>query len=147
MTVLSPSTVAMSMASPAQIEVWDWKAGKCVRALTGFRGDAVLAHALLPDGRFVAGDWAGTIRVGSLENWPAAAVISNGGCGLNGVLAGHDGSFLTADRAGNIKLWRNGACEITLTGGCTSSSLLLHLAVIGRTLVVVGNNQELLVTE
>ena len=146
MTALSPSTVAMSMWNPAQIEVWDWKAGKCVRTLTGFGGEFVLANALLPDGRLIAGDYAGIIRVGSLDDWAAAKVISNG-AGLTGVLAGHDGSFVTTDSAGNIKLWRNGACEVALTGGYLGLHGGLPLAVIGRRLIAVGYNSNLLVAE
>ena len=147
MTVLSPSTVAMSMCNPAQIEVWDWKAGKCVRTLTGFGGPFVFANALLPDGRLVAGDWTGTIRVGSVDKWAAATAISNGDSGLIGVLAGRDGSFVTTDTAGNIKLWRNGACEVTLTGGYPGGYYGLPLAVIGRRLIGVGDSNNLLVAE
>ena len=147
MTVLSASTVAMSMHNPAQIEVWDWRAGKCVRTLTGFGGDKVLANALLPDGRLIAGDAAGTIRVGSLDNWAAATAIGNGGSGLIGVVAGHDGSFVTTDYAGNIKLWRNGACEVALTGGCTGTYYGFPLAVIGRRFIAVGRENCILVAE
>ena len=149
MTVLSNSTVALSMTNPAQIEVWDWRAGKCVRTLTGFCGGirGIIVNAVLPDGRLVAGDDAGTIRVGLIDNWAAATVISNGD-GLLGVLTGHDGSFVTADRAGNIKLWRNGACEVTLTGGVTRGGYSgVPLAVIGRRLITVGDNGALLVAE
>ena len=147
MTVLSPSTVAMSMSHPAQIEVWDWRTGKCVRTLTGLGGGWVLANSLLPDGRLVAGDEEGTIRVGSLDNWAAATVISNGRRALIGVLAGHDGSFVTTDKAGNIKLWRNGSCEIALTGCHTFAYYGLPLAVIGRRFIAVGNDNSLLVAE
>ena len=149
MTVLSPSTVTMPMPSPGRIEVWDWKAGKCVGTLTGFGGDFVIANALLPDGRLVAGDWAGPIRVGSLDDWAAATVIYIGDedSALIGVLAGHDGSFVTTDRDGKIKLWRNGACEVTLTGGCPSYYYGLPLAVIGRRFIAVGEDSNLLVAE
>ena len=147
MTVLSPSAVAMSMSYPAQIEIWDWKVGKCVRTLTGFGGGDVLAHALLPDGRLVAGDGAGTIRVGSLDNWAAATVISNGNCGLIGVVAGHDGSFVTTDQAGNINLWRNRACEVMVGGASTFGYFGVPLTVIGRRLIAVGDSNDLLVAE
>ena len=147
MTVISTSTVAVSVRDPEQIEVWDWKAGTCVRTLTGFRWFRVFAHALLPDGRLVASDREGTIRVGSLDNWAAAAVISNGGSEVIGVLGGLDGSFVTTDTAGNIKLWRNCACEVTLTGGYASSGYGVPLAVIGRRFIAVGNSNNLLVAE
>ena len=148
MTVLSPSTVAIPMYSPAQIEVWDWRTGKCVKTLTGF-STYVFANAVLPDGQLVAGDWGGSIRVGSLDSWAATSAIANGS-GLTGVLAGHDRSFITADYAGNIKLWRSGACEVTLTGGMAGGSVYfigVPVAVIGRRFVAVGNSNNLLVTE
>ena len=76
MTVLSPSAVAVPMHTPAQIEIWDWWAGKRVKTLTGFGEGYVFANALLPDGRLVAGncssDWTGTLRVGLPDNWAAA---------------------------------------------------------------------------
>ena len=146
MTVLSASTVAMSMCNPAQIEVWDWKAGRCVQTLAGFGGAYVFAHALFPDGRFVAGDEAGTIRVGPVDDWAAATVMSRGGSGLVSVLVGHDGSFVTTDRAGNIKLWRNGVCEVTLTGGYPGGYFGAPMAVIDQRLIVVGRS-NLLVAE
>ena len=147
MTVLSPSTVAMSMDNPAQIEVWDWKAGTCVRTLTGFGGSFVFANALLPDGRLVVGDYAGIIRAGSLDDWAAAKSMSNGGSGIIGVVAGQDGSFVTTDNAGNIKLWRNGACEATVPGCYIGACYGVPLAVIDRRLIIVGNNNNLLVGE
>ena len=148
MTVLSSSTVGLCVVPPAQIEVWDWTAGKCVRTLTGFGGNCVFAHALLPDGRFVTGDWAGTIQVASLDNWAAATVIRNGGSGLICTLAGHDGSFVTTDYTGKIELWRNGICEATLTGGSKTTTYCgLSLAVVGRRFVAVGDNNNLLVAE
>ena len=64
------------------------------------------------------------------------------------MLAGHDGSFVTADGAGNIKLWRNGACEVTQTGGCEGLAYYgVPLAVIGRRLIVAGVRNTLLVAE
>ena len=82
-----------------------------------------------------------------MDNWAAATVISNGGSALIDVLAGHDGSFVTTDYAGNIKLWRNGACEVTLTGGYTAAYYGVPLAVIGRRLIAVGKDKNLLVAE
>ena len=146
MTVLSPTTVAMSTFSPVQIEVWDWKAGKCVRTLTGFAGGHVWGHSLLPNGRIVAVDYSGTIRVGSLDDWAAHTAVSNGSI-LIGVAAGEDGSFVTTDYNGDIKLWRNGACEVTLTGGYTSGFYGVPLAVVGRRLVVIGSHGTLLMFE
>ena len=64
------------------------------------------------------------------------------------MLAGQDGSFLTTDEAGNIKLWRTGACELGLTGGTRSGSHKgMPLAVIDSRLVVIGGNNNLLVSE
>ena len=146
LTVLSPSTVAMSLNAPGQIGVWDWKAGKCLWTLSGFDGGAVFANAVLPDGRLVTGDSEGTIRVGSVDNWTAAKVIANGSKLLS-VLAGQDGSFITTDFAGKIKLWRNGACELTLNGACTDYYNGVPTAVIGSRLVAVGNAGNLLVAE
>lgn len=144
MTVLSPSTVAMPMSNPTQIEIWDWKLGKCVRTLSGFGGDSVLGTALLPDNRFVAGDSTGIIRVGSLDDWAAATTLSSGSA-INSVVAVKDGSFFAADSAGNIKLWREGACAVALTGGCTSPGYYgITLAIIGRRLVYIGNNSLLI---
>ena len=134
----------MPTTRPASIEVWDWRAGKQVRIFTGFGGDYVRANALLPDGRFVAGDDAGTIRVGSLDNWAAATVISNGDDGLTGVLAVQDRSFVTTDRAGKLKLWKNGVCTAMLAG-CIAGSEGALLFVVGRRLLVVGSEFNLLV--
>ena len=146
MTVLSLSTVAMSMRNPLQIEVWDWKAGKCVRTLTGFEGGYVTANALLPDGRLVAGDWAGNLRIGSVDNWVAAAVLRNLN-GLTGVLTGLD-RLVTTDADSRFKLWRNGACEVTLRGSHPSVGFYgVPLAVIGGRLIVVGGDNSLLVAE
>ena len=93
------------------------------------------------------GDYAGTIRVGSLDNWAAATVLAKIAA-IMGVLVGQDGSFVTTDTAGNIKLWRNGTCEVTLTGGYAGGVYLgIPLAMIGRRLVVVGGNNNLLVAE
>ena len=158
MTVLSPSTVAMPMSNPAHIEIWDWKVGKRVGTLDCFEQDMddedlevleagyVVANALLPDGRLVAGDDLGTILVGSPEDWAMATTFSNGSA-LTGVLAGHDGSFVTTDMVGDIKLWRNGTCEVTLIGGCTDSYYRVPIAVIGRRLIIIGENRNLLVAE
>ena len=146
LTVLSPSTVALSMNGPVHIEVWDWKAGKCLTTLTGFAGSYVLGSARLSDGRFIGVDWGGFIRVGSLDNWAAATPITNGNSVIS-VVAGQDGSYVTTDNAGRIKLWRNGTCDVTLTGACPSSYYGVGLAVVGRRLVVVGSNNNLLVTE
>ena len=118
-----------------------------MKTLAGFGGQGVTANALLSDGRLVAGDDLGTIRVGSLDNWAGATVISNGGSGLTGVLAGRDGSFVTTDKAGKIRLWRNGTCEVQLTE--TRMSIRFYgvpLAVVGRRLVV-GKFGALLVTK
>ena len=147
MTVLSPSTVAMSLYNPGRIEIFDWKAGKHVRTLSGFGGGSAFAHALLSDGRFVAGDGSGKIRVGSVDNWSAATVI-DGSTGIISMLAGKDGSFVSTDFAGNTKIWRNGTCEVTLSG-CFSSSAYygFSLAVIGRRLVVVGESHTFLVSD
>ena len=146
MTVLSPSTVAMPMCSPAHIEIWDWMEGKCVRTLTGFRGYYALANTLLPDGRFLASDWARTIRVGSLDAWTAATTTPNRDNFIC-ALAFQDGSFVTTDEGGNLKLWKDGICEVTLTGCCPWYYYGLQLAVIGRRLIVAGNNDNLLVAE
>ena len=150
LTVLSPSTVAVSVHIPAQIEIWDWRAGKCVMTLTGFGGGNAFGSSLLPDGRLIVIDSAGTIRVGSVDNWPAAVAISTDPprAPLIGVLAGHDGSFVTTDEAGNIKRWRNGECETTLTGGYKIGGFFgVPVSVIGRRLVAVGANSTLLVAE
>ena len=133
------------MSSPPTIEIWDWKEGKCIKTLTEF-DDSVYGHALLPDGKFVGGDWSGTIRVGSLDNWAAATAIDNGRP-LISVLAAKDGSFVTTDDGGNIKLWRNGKCEVTLTGANVIIYFGITLAVVGRRLVVIGASKNLLVAD
>ena len=147
MTVLSPSTVAISMSRPSNIEIWDWKAGKRVRRLSGFGGHALAVGALLPDVRFVAGNHAGILRVGFLDNWAGATVIDSGASGITRVLTGHDGSLVTTNAAGDIKLWRNGACEVTLTGVYPRAWFTLPLAVIGRRLIFPGEHNTLLVAE
>ena len=146
MTVLSTSTVALPVRNPAQIEIWDWKECKQVRVLTGFGGDTVLAHAPLPDGRFIAGDHSGTIRVGSVDNWAAAATMPNDSTIIS-VLVGDDGSFVTSDRIGNIKQWRNGVCEATLFCGYPGYYYGFPFAVVGRRIVIVGTNTKLYVAE
>ena len=148
MTVLSQSRVALSMCYPGQIEIWDWRQGKCLGALSMGAGACyVFAHALLPDGRLVAGDWAGAVRIGSPDNWTSATTIASSS-GLTGVLACKDGSFLTTEKDGKIKLWRNGACEVTLTGSFSANSYYgVPLAVVCRKLVFAGLNRTLLVAE
>lgn len=152
LTVLSSSMVAMSMENPAAIEIWDWRAGTHVRTLTGFGGDWVLGHALLPDGRFVACDHAGTITVGSLDNWAEATAVSTDSRFV-GVLAGDDGSFVTVDKAGGIKQWRNGACEVALTGayvynqGDRRTYFGLPLAIVGHRLVFPGTARSVALIE
>ena len=145
MTVLSFSTVALSMTSPAQVEIWDWKQGKCVRVLPALGGSYVCGHALLPDGRFVMGDTAGNIRAGWVESWSPVTVVTTDT--ITGLLVGHDGSFVTTDQNGKLKLWRNGVCEVERTGTCASWSAAVPLAVIGRRLVAFGNSNYLLVTK
>ena len=144
-TVISPRLVAISMSDPAQIEIWDWNEGKQVMLLAGFIAETV--HALLPDGRLVVGDAAGPIRIGFMHDWAASTSLDESSSGVIGVRAGPDGSFVTINSAGLIKLWRNGACEATLAGASTT----VHpggtaLAVLDRRLVVVGDN-NLLVAE
>ena len=146
MTVLTSSTVAMSMRDPGQIEIWDWKQGKCVRTLSGFGGNFVFGHALLSDGRFVTADWAGTIKLGFLDDWTAAKSVLNGS-GIIGVLACQDGSFVTTDERSHIKLWRDGTCEASVPGGFTGVYYGVPLAVIGRRLIVVGSGNTLRVFE
>ena len=134
------------MQSPPHIEIWDWKLGKCVRTLTGFGGTCVRGHSRHPDGRLVAADDAGTIRVGMIDDWGRATSISNGQS-LVGVLVDQDGSIVTTDTGGNVKLWRNGACEIKLSGGSTRTYTGVPLAVIFGRLIVTGDNKNLLVSD
>ena len=137
MTVLSPSTIAMSMSSPAGVEIWDWRQGKELATLSS--GPAsVIGNARLPDNKLVAVDFGGSIRVGSLDNWDAATVIANGNPYI-GVLAGQDGSFVTVDKAGDIKLWRDGTCKVTLSGAYKIFYFGNPLAIVGGRLVVVGD--------
>ena len=154
MTVLSPSTVAMSMFRPDQIEICDWKEGKHVRTLAGSTNPGstnyVVANAVLPDGRLIAGVFKpqtihGTIRIGLPDAW--AASIIKASHGITGVLVGRDGSFVTTDRDSKVKLWREGECEVTLSGCHTDIYYGVPLAVIGHRLVVVGNKNNLLVSE
>ena len=147
MTVLSPSTVAMSTHEPLQIEVWDWEEGECVGTLPGFGGPYVWGHALLSDGRFVAGDFDGTIRIGSLDNWTAATAVRNDS-GIYCVLAGQEGEFITADSAGNIKLWENGVCKTTMSGAERRPGYRgVRLGMVGCRLVVIGDNNNLMLVE
>ena len=146
LTVLSPSTVAIATRYPLQIEIWDWREGACLRHIAGFGGEYVLAPARLPDGRFLVGGNSGAIRVGSFDNWAAATVMDNGR-GLTGVLVCADGSFMTTDHNGDIKVWRDCICEITLPRACSSVFTNFSLTVVGRRLVFVGTNNNLLVAE
>ena len=63
------------------------------------------------------------------------------------LLACHDGSFVTTEEAGNIKLWRNGSCVVTLSGGSTRPLRNVPFAAIGCRLIVVGKRDNLLVAE
>ena len=144
MSVLSPSTVAISLSNPARIDIWDWKLGKVVQTVAGFNGKDV-AHALLPDGRLATGDSAGVIRVGSLANWTAALSRTPKVPAIISILALQDGSFVGADQAGGIHLW-NGKREITLTGGPTSYCVA-PLARVGGRLVVAGGTNAILVSQ
>ena len=130
-TVLSGSTVAVSVEYPFQIEIWDWKAGRQVRELACSQC-RVPSHAMLADGQFVTCDESGTIREGRLDYWIAATVTSSS-AGFTGVVAGRDGSFVTTDFSGQIKLWRDGACEVALTS--SAGYLVRAPAVIGGRLV------------
>lgn len=146
MTVLSSSTVAISMYQ-GQIQIWDWTLRKRIRTLADFDHVGVYANAMLPDGRIVAGDLAGCIRVGSYENWNAATTTMNRDA-IIAVLVGRDGSFLTTDGNGGIKLWRDGVCEVALKGASTDFQYHgLPLAVVGRRLVAVGGGNILLVSD
>ena len=171
MTVLSSSTVAISSClndsdlkgQKAPIEIWDWREGKQVSTLPCRcfgHWCSCFAHTLLPDGRFVTCDMGGVISIGSLDNW-AAAVVLNNNHAIYGVLAGQDGSFVTADTEGYVKLWSRESAdrsvldprtwfrrsaEVTLKGrGRSQYYSGMPLGIVGRRLVVVGSD-GLLVT-
>ena len=148
-TVLSPSTVALGVsAGTPEIDIWDWKEGKCVRTLTGFAGRGVFGLCLLSDGRLLVSDEAGTVRIGSTDDWSNASVMMTSSAGFCSVLAGHDGSFVTISVKGSIQLWRNGVCEITLDGaGQCTPDIGATVSEVGGRLVVVGRGTNLLVAE
>lgn len=142
MTVLSASTIAMSIFSPTQIEIWDWRLAQQLRILTWSGAHTIFGHARLSDGRLVVGSWAGSLRIGSLDNWDGASVVRVGS-GITGVLAGQDGSFVTTDCDGFVKRWVNGLCEATLVASCDSYFHGVPLAVAGSRLVVTYRDKLL----
>lgn len=145
--VLSSSTISVPTHNPARVEIWDWKECKQVSILTGLSKQYALGCALLPNGRFVVGDDSGHVRVGSLSGWHGAKAF-RAGPGITGVLAGQDGSFLTTDVGGNIRLWRNGATEVSLTGCSRNWGVVGRTMVFaGQRLVVIGDASNLLVAE
>ena len=139
--------VAISTYDPAHVEVWDWETGELVETLDGFGGACILAHAQLPDGRLVAGDDKGVIQIGYPENWEAAEAIDNGSA-VVGVLANRDGSFVTTDKAGKVRLWRDDACEAcyALAGVSIGAYFGTALAAVGRRIILL-NTASLLVIE
>lgn len=150
MTVMSPSLIAVSLtcydSGTLRIDVVNLNEGMKVGTLTaGFTG-SVLRPSRLPDGQLLVVEASGLITVGSPDYWTSSRA-SHTRCQFSGVLVGHDGSFVTTDNSGNVKLWRDGACEVTLTGGPTSSSTCAPLAVVGRRLVVLGDHDNILVSE
>ena len=136
--------VVMAKSEPARIEIWYYwiMAGECFKTLARvFLVHSLLPSAVLPDGRFVAVDRGGFLRVGSLDNWAAATVIRNREYdrerSVTGVLPCHDGSFVTGASGVTLKI---------LCKDCAHNGV--HLAVIGRRLIVgVDYNNNLLVAE
>ena len=140
MTVLSGSTVAFGHYDGSgywsAIGVWDWKVGKQLHTLGGF-GRTVTGIARLPDGRLV-GVSGTTIRIGHPDNWSAATTLSND-AELLGVCSGRDGSFVTADRNGKVKLWRDGSSR-ALSMSCGVRSPYRPLSIVGSRLVSVSGS-------
>ena len=128
LSVLSPSTVAFGTNS-STVEIWDWKAGKQLHSLGGF-SSIVYGTARLPDGRLLAVGHL-QIKIGSPDNWSAATTLTNHGYQLFGVVAAQDGSFVTADSAAHIKLWRDGSSRVL--------SIHCHACYYGSSMAIVGS--------
>ena len=151
LTPLSWSTVAIGVRLSADVQIWDWRQGKQLQTLAGFRV-GVVCTALLPDGRLVATDWDGLIAVGKVNDWLASKFSADSeSLRLSGLAVTRDGSFVTASQKdGQIKVWRNGVCTATFQGGFVVQHQRFmgnSLAVVGGRLLAVGKDDTALIFE
>lgn len=154
LTALSSSTVGIGGQTPADVQIWDWKQGKLLRTLAGFDNPGCLTHiALFSDMRLVATDWAGKIHMRKLSDLRTSAIVHHTGASrLAGLVVTRDGTLVTASQSnGEIKLWRDGLCTATFSGGYSRpDDNSLHgnsLAAIGGRLLAAGKDNTVLVFE
>ena len=143
LTALAQSVVAFGTNS-STVEVWDWKTGKQLHSLGGF-SSTVLATARLPDGRLLCAGQCGNIRIGFPDKWSAATALTSN-TGIHGVLVARDGSFVTADNQGQVRLWRNGTSRL-LNIQCYSAYSGTAFAVVGQRLLAAGNSNNIIIAE
>ena len=135
LTVLPGSLAAMNCEEPNHIEVWDWKAGKCVTTILNPHGRQY-GTAVLPDGRLLAIGYVNGAMTGDPLDWgKAVAVAGPESCGWY-VIATDDGSFVTSDRDGVTRVWRDGACVGTFPGACRYGYSGNSLAIVGGSRIV-----------
>ena len=133
-------------STEARIDLWVVEQGRVMRSLRGFGCASLRGFGLLPNFALFAVDMSGCITTVPLMRSDQRVTIKTD-LKLVGVLPGPDESFVTLDTAGNIKVWRNGACDVTIPGTARSDTYGVAMAVVGRRLVVVGESNNLLVSE
>lgn len=89
--------------------------------------------------------------MGKVDAWKASAVYTDAGAGhLAGLVVTRDGTFVTASQVfGEIKVWRDGKCAATFTGGYFDDKPIYgnSVAVVGGRLLAVGSGNTVLVFE
>ena len=146
LTAISDTEVALSGIDSTGVQIYDIDTLAQTRRLPAFPGRVWGSTLLGTDELAVVSQC--NIYVGSPVEWTPTVYVNDSE--ISCIIGALDGSFVTHDISGNVKVWQNGKCVATCGGAYhtnVSHYYGISLAVGNGRIVSSGVNNDMLVFE